>query len=103
VAELDLSKRGTTSRVVSDGLHDTLDVPVPFCTIERAELGSADSVLDMGLKNATITFTLGSVPMDRLRLVSRTAGRPLCAPFVPLSPPGFLPSVSPKTSSESWR
>ena len=41
-------------------------------------------------------------PEDRPRVITRNGGRPLCAPFVPLSPTGFLPDVTPKGSIQAF-
>jgi len=51
VAENNAGKRGTTTRVVDDLLHNTLDVTMVLSEVESAELSSALSVLIVGLEN----------------------------------------------------
>jgi len=41
-------------------------------------------------------------PEDRPTRGHRTRGRPLCALFVPLSPAGFLPAVTPEGSNQAF-
>jgi len=51
VAEDNAGQRSTTSRVVDDLPHDTLDVAVTLGIVQAAELGSALAVLVVGLED----------------------------------------------------
>jgi len=51
VAEVDDGEGGATTGVVNDVLYDSLDVAITLGVIDRAELGSALTVLDVGLED----------------------------------------------------
>jgi len=60
VAEVDDGQRSAATGVVDDVLHDTLDVAITLGVIDRTELRSALTVLDVGLEDRPSSLPLGT-------------------------------------------
>jgi len=60
VSENNLSKRGTTARVVHNVLHDSLDVSSAFDEVQSSESCGCDSLRGVGLKDRAATTSLHS-------------------------------------------